>query len=487
MAPGEYQPRILVVDDYAPELEVVCEVVSDLGYVAVPAHGGREAIEKLSTEAVDAVVTDLDMPGTDGKEVLRYLLERGDLTPTIVLSGKGDMDDAIKTVHDLRAFWYLQKPVKQKELAPLLDRALQQRRLMRDYTDALQRQLSHEGFLGDLYGRSVPMQQIFSQIRQVAPSTASVLITGESGTGKELVAAAIHKLSPRSARPFVAINCAALPEALMESELFGNEKGAYTGAANRRAGCFEQANHGTLLLDEIGEMAQPMQAKLLRVLQESTLRRLGGEREIPVDVRVLAATNRMVNSNGDKSLREDLYYRLNVFHIALPPLRERKDDIAGLVQIMIRQLNDRHNYRVSEIDPRAQASLMEHDWPGNIRELRNVVERAAILAQSGPILPEHLPRTFHSRQPVTVAVTAAPAPAAAAPQQQAETSRLSLEPGKPLHELEKAYVRITFEAMKRDRARTAEALGISVRTLHTRLTEIAEDDAKAAAEAAPTR
>jgi len=448
--------------------------VTNLGYIPVSAHQGEEALDKLSSGPIDAIVTDLNMPKMDGFQFLTSLLERGDLTPAIVLTAFGSIDKAIATVHDLRAFWYLEKPVRQIVLGTLLERALQQRQLMRD-TDGLRRQLSYEGFLGDLYGRSAPMQQIFAQIRQVAPSTASVLITGESGTGKELVAAAIHKLSPRSTRPFVAINCAALPEALMESELFGSEKGAYTGAANRRAGCFEQANQGTLLLDEIGEMPQPMQAKLLRVLQESTIRRLGGEREIPVDVRVLAATNRLVHNTGERAMREDLYYRLNVFQIALPPLRERKDDIAGLVQVMIRQLNDRHSYRITEVDPRTHNALLEHSWPGNIRELRNVIERAAILAQSGPLMPEHLPRTFQQQQnnaPVTV-----PSPAATT----VETTRLALEPGKPLHELEKAYVRITFEAMKRDRARTAEALGISVRTLHTRLTEIAEDDAKAAA------
>jgi len=467
MEPGDYQPRILVVDDEEDELAHVCEVVSALGYVPVPAHNGEEALDKLSSGPIDAIVTDLMMPRMDGFQFLTSLLERGDLTPAIVLTAFGSIDRAISIVHDLRAFWYLEKPVRQMVLGTLLERALQQRQLMRD-TDGLRRQLSYEGFLGDLYGRSAPMQQIFALIRQVAPSTASVLITGESGTGKELVAAAIHKLSPRSSRPFVAINCAALPESLMESELFGSEKGAFTGAGNRRAGCFEQANQGTLLLDEIGEMPQPMQAKLLRVLQESSIRRLGGEREIPVDVRVLAATNRLIHHTGERAMREDLYYRLNVFQIQLPPLRERKDDIAGLVQVMIRQLNDRHGYRVTEVDARTHGALMEHSWPGNIRELRNVIERAAILAQSGPLLPEHLPRTFQTSPPVTNHVPPA------------DVTKLAFEPGKPLHELEKAYVRITFEAMKRDRAKTAEALGISVRTLHTRLTEIAEDEAKAA-------
>src|SRR5579863_3620418 len=329
-------PRVLVVDDDPQERQDLARIVTALGYAAEVAGDGEEALETLGANPVDAIVTDLMMPRMDGYTLLQTLLSRGDLTPAIVLTGLGSIREAMAIVHDLHAFWFLEKPAQQAILGPLPERAIRQKRLMAE-TERLQRQLSLHGVLGDMVGTSEPMRQVFSLIQQVAPKTASVLISGESGTGKERAAAAIHKLSARAAGPFIAINCAAIPESLIESELFGHEKGAFTGAVGRQAGCFEHANGGTLFLDEIGEMPMPMQAKLLRVLEESKVRRLGAQREASVDVRVLAATNRPIDEALEKKqLREDLYYRLNVFNILLPPLRHRKEDIPGIAEALIR-------------------------------------------------------------------------------------------------------------------------------------------------------
>ena len=455
--------RVLVVDDDEQELLALAETVHAIGYEAETARDGEIALQMLGSTQIDAIVTDLVMPRVDGVQLLRTLLDRGDRIPAIVLTGLGSIDRAISIVHDLRAFWFLEKPANQAVLASLLERAVQHHTLVSE-TERLQRQLSYQGFLGDLYGMSAPMQQIFALIQRVAASSASVLITGESGTGKELVARAIHSLSPRSARPFVTVNCAALPESLIESELFGHEKGAFTGAFGKRAGCFEQADQGTLLLDEIGEMPVPMQPKLLRVLQESTLRRLGGSGEISVDVRVLAATNRSVQEAIDgKLLREDLYYRLNVFQIAMPPLRHRKEDIPGLADAIIRGLNQKHGCRVAEISTPALERLINYSWPGNIRELRNVLERAMIVTQEGAILPEHLPRTF-GVGPLEKFAPAEP---------RAQRDMFCAETGKPLSEIEKAYIQLMLKTTGNNKTRTAGILGISIRTLHKRLAEFA--------------
>jgi len=308
--------------------------------------------------------------------------------------------------------------------------------------------------LGDLVGASKSMQQVSTLIQRVAPTTASVLITGESGTGKEMVARTIHRLSPRAARPFVAINCAAVPQDLIESELFGHEKGAFTGAIGRRAGCFEQADGGTLLLDEIGEMPLAMQARLLRALEESKVRRLGGTSETAVNVRVLAATNRLVSALDRKTLREDLYYRLNVFNIHMPPLRERKDDIALLAQAILGDLNRKHETHVTNLHAGALERLMSHSWPGNVRELRNVLEWSVITVGKGTIHPWHLPKTFG------VAVDAPQAEERAMPR---------AEGGKTLDEVEMEYIMYTLQLANNDRKKAAHMLGISVRTLYNRL------------------
>jgi DNA-binding NtrC family response regulator len=460
---------VLVVDDDEQERASLSAMIASFGYTAEVARDGEEALDKLSSSSVDVILTDLMMPRMDGFQLLQTLLGRGDLTPAIVLTGFGNIDHAISIVHDLRAFWFMEKPAQSSVLATLLERAIQHKGLVKE-TERLKRQLSYQGFLGDMVGTSGPMRQIFSVIQQVAPSSASVLITGESGTGKELVAGTIHKLSPRASGPFVAINCAALPENLIESELFGHEKGSFTGALGRHTGCFEQANHGTLLLDEIGEMPLAMQAKLLRVLEEQKVRRLGGTTETPIDVRVLAATNRPIQESIDgKFLREDLYYRLNVFTIALPPLRQRKDDIPALTETILRDVNRKHDTRVAEVHPSVMERLVNYSWPGNVRELRNILERAAIVAQEGTILPAHLSRTLgvqpDQRQPAEVEPVD-------------NTSSIRVESGKQLSEVEKAYIQLTLKSTNNNKTRAAEILGISTRTLHNRLSEFAEEERK---------
>src|SRR5262249_53439213 len=346
----------------------------------VTATDGQDAIEKLDSGDFDVILTDLVMPRMDGFKLLKELSARGITTPAIVLTGFDNIDKSSTVVRDLKAFWFLEKPVQPRVLRELLERAVTQKGLIED-RGRLNRELRYRGVLGDMVGTSPAMQEVYSLIEQVAPTSASVFITGESGTGKELVARAIHRLSPRSSGPFVAINCAALPETLIESELFGHEKGAFTGAVERRVGCFEQAERGTLLLDEIGEMPIGTQAKLLRVLEDSRVRRLGGKTEMPVDVRIIAATNRRPEvALSSKSLREDLFYRLNVFHIPLPPLRKKKEDIPAIATALIEQINEREGCHVSDVHPDALEALKSHDWPGNVRELRNVIERAVIVA-----------------------------------------------------------------------------------------------------------
>jgi len=471
---------VLVVDDDPHERNSVSTKVAALGYSVQTAADGEEALEKISSSVVDVIITDLIMPRMDGTQLLQELLNRGDLTPVIVLTSFGSVEKAVSIVKDFRAFWYMEKPAQLAVLAPLLERAVRQKSLVQE-TERLRRQLGYQGVLEDLVGTSAAMRIVFSAIQQAAPSSASVVITGESGTGKELVAAALHKLSPRASNAFVAINCAALPDTLIESELFGHEKGAFTGAQERRAGCFEHANQGTLFLDELAEMPIAMQPKLLRVLEQSAVRRLGGQREIPVDVRVVAATNRkLAEAIDNKQLREDVYYRLNVFHIELPPLRERKDDIPALASTFIRSINKKNDCRVSDIHPDVLGQFLDYSWPGNVRELRNVMERAIIVAREGTVLPGHLAPIFRSspqRVPRAAPVSAPSAVPASAPARAAvssATDSVTLEAGQKLEEVEKAYIQLTLKHSRTNKE-AAGILGISLRTLHKRLSELKAD------------
>ncbi len=335
--------------------------------------------------------------------------------------------------------------------------------------EGLRVDLSRRGVLGELIGQSPAMQNVFALIRQVAPTNACVLITGESGSGKELAARAIHSFSPRNADPFLAINCAALPETLMESELFGHEKGSFTGAVERQIGALELAKGGTLFLDEIGEMPLPMQAKLLRVLEDFRFRRLGGQQELIADVRLISAMNRVPSQAiHDKSLREDLYYRLNVFHIDVPPLRDRLEDIPLIAAAMIEKLNPKHGTRVTHIDPDACLQLQSNGWEGNVRELRNIVERAVILAGEGPLLKKHL---------IMESQTSPNPPAA-------DSNGLGSQMGGTIAEAERALIESTLRKLKNNKSRAAAALGISAKTLHAKLKQYRADDAGTAGEGA---
>jgi DNA-binding NtrC family response regulator len=434
-------------------------MIQSWGFAVETAADGQEALDKLNAMPVHVLVTDLMMPRMDGFELLKRLATQGSVPPAIVLTAFGNIETAIQTMHDLGAFWFLEKPIQPSALKVLLERAATQSRLSEE-TERLQRQLSYQGVLVDLVGACAPMQQVFSMIRQVAPSKAAMLVTGESGTGKELVARAVHHLSPRRSGPFVAINCAALPETLMESELFGHEKGAFTGAVERRAGCFELAQHGTLLLDELGEMPVGTQAKLLRVLEDSRVRRLGGKNEIAVDVRVIASTNKVVEEALRKGeLREDLYYRLNVFQVNLPPLRQREGDLPMLTEALIGMLNLKHDCRVTDVQADVMEQFKRHPWPGNVRELRNVLERAVIVAGEGTITQHHLPHDF--------GVSAGSRPMQ--PFNEPDTVRLPV--GTTVSEAEKALIQITLQHTKNNKTRAAEILGISLKTLFNKLKE----------------
>ncbi len=456
--PAVDKTRVLIVDDEEHQRQGLANMVGGWGFSTATAADGQEALDKLNDYPAHVILTDLMMPRMDGNELLRRLAAQERRVPVIVITAFGNIETAVATVHDLGAFWFLEKPIQPRALRVLLDRAAVQSRLAED-KERLQRQLSYQGLTGELVGGAASMRQVFSLIRQVAPSRAVVMITGESGTGKELVARAIHQLSPRSSGPFFAVNCAALPEALMESELFGHEKGAFTGAVERRAGCFELAQSGSLLLDELAEMPIATQAKLLRVLEDSRVRRLGGKSEIQVDVRVIASTNRPLEEAIQRGqLREDLYYRLNVFQIALPPLRDRLDDLPLLADALISDLNEKHGCRVSGLQAEVLDRFHRHGWPGNVRELRNVLERAVIMAGEGDVAPMHLPPGFGG------------APAAAA-NHAGDLPQVQVKFGATVDEAEKALILMTLAQTKNNKTRAAEILGISLKTLFNKLKE----------------
>ena len=464
---GFISGRVLIVDDDERQRSALAGMLTSANFETLVAADGREALEVLEAFDADVIVTDLVMPRMDGFGLIQYLKDRGDSIPAILLTAFGSIDKALSAVHDLKAFWYLEKPVEPRAFTVLLERAVAYRRSLQE-ADQLKSDLRLRGILGDMIGTSPAMQQIFSVIRQVAPTSAPVLISGESGTGKELVAREIHKASPRAEGPFVAINAAALPEALIESELFGHEKGAFTGAMERSAGCFEQANRGTLFLDEIGEMPLSTQPKLLRVLEDLRVRRLGGRTEIPVDVRILAATSQSLKTH----LREEIYYRLSVFHIRVPPLREHKEDIPAITEVMLRIINQKHGTRVTGIDQETFTSLLRYDWPGNVRELRNVIERAVIMTGTGLIKLTSIDLAAFERGPgQNVAAPSDP------------IGRVILHPGQPLTKIEEEYIKVTLEHLGGNRKRAAQVLGISLRTLQNRIASIREGVQAAASRA----
>jgi DNA-binding NtrC family response regulator len=447
--------KILIVEDEENERTGLAELVRAWGYETETARDGAEALERIAGWNPGIVVTDLKMPRMDGMELLENIAGRPEQVAVILLTAQGSVEAAV-TAMKRGAFDFIEKPVNPTRLRNILQNAARIRGTEREL-EASRRKLRDVGVLGELVGSSRKMQEMFRLIEMVAPSTASVLITGESGTGKELVARTIHSLGSRKAKPFVAINCAAIPETLIESEIFGHEKGAFTGALERRTGCFELAEGGTLLLDEIGEMPIATQAKLLRVLEDRKLRRLGSKTETAVDVRVLAATNKEPEEAVARGqLRNDLYYRLNVFNIHMPALREHKEDLPDLVVALLRDMNEKHGRHVAAVSEPVLAAFATHSWPGNVRELRNTLERAVIVCDGAVIETRHLPPGFGQVVP-------------RAPVQEANAVRLGV--GTTVDEAERLLILKTLEATHNNKTRAADILGISLKTLHNKLKE----------------
>ncbi len=457
----ERKDRVLIVEDEENARKGYEQLLQRWGYEVLGVGTAEEVLAKFASYQPDTLIADVELPGMNGLDLLKQLGPELLDVPAIIITGKGSEERAVAAI-EAGAFWYIEKPLKGPVLHALLDRALGKARDLRQLA-VLQRQLRESGRLGELVGASKAMQEVMRIVEMAAPSSASVLITGETGSGKEIVARTIHKLSPRAAGPFVAINCSAIPETLMESEIFGHERGAFTGAAERRIGCFELADGGTLLLDEIGEMPAPTQAKLLRVLEDRKVRRLGSKTETPVDVRVLAATNKdPEQAVGSGQLRQDLYFRLNVFHINLPPLREHKDDIPLLVEHMLRDVNAKHGKHVRGIGAEVLDIFMGHTWPGNIRELRNVLERASIMCEKDLITRACLPGEFGR--------SAARGPS--------DISTIKFPVGTTVDAMERELILQTLSATGNNKTRAAELLGISLKTLHNKLKEYGGDRAE---------
>jgi DNA-binding NtrC family response regulator len=448
------QERVLIVEDEENERTGLAELVSSWGYRTDTAADGLEALERVTAFAPSIVITDVKMPRMGGMELVEKLSELSQSIAVVMVTAQKTTENAFHAGR-LGVQDYIEKPIDFRRLRTILSN-IGEILDTRVENEALRRRLRDKGALGLLVGSSAPMQEIFRLIELVAPSTASVLITGASGTGKELVARTIHDLSPRRSKPFVPINCAAIPETLIESEIFGHEKGAFTGAMERRTGCFELAEGGTLLLDEIGEMPVGTQAKLLRVLEDHKLRRLGSKVETAVDVRVLAATNKVPDEAvAAGELREDLYYRLNVFNLHMPPLREHKEDLPELVDRLLGDMNEKHGRKVSLVSEAVQNIFQSYSWPGNVRELRNTLERAVIVCDGGLIESKHLPPGFG--QSVRVVVN--------------DPDAVHLGVGTTVEEAEKLLILKTLQATSNNKTRAAEILGISLKTLHNKLKE----------------
>ena len=453
--------RVLIVEDDPATRSGLTELVRAWGFTAESAADGVEALERVTSFRPSIIVSDLLMPRMSGLDLLKALKGDGEHIKVVLLTAQAAVETAVEAVK-AGAEDYLTKPLDTIKLQILLERLAELNQQKRE-NQVLRRQLTDRGRFGRIIGHTPAMRALYHVLEQAAPTPASMLILGESGTGKELVAQAIHELSPRSAAPFVAINCAAIPDTLLESEIFGHEKGAFTGATDRRAGCFELADRGTLFFDEIAEMTPATQVKLLRVLQERRFRKLGGRVEQDVDVRVIAATNvDPVVAIREGKLREDLYYRLNVFTISLPPLRERKDDLPLLIQAFIDEFNARDRRAVKTVLPEAMRLLRQYDWPGNVRELRNVIERATILAHGDQIEVAHLPPLGLASSVVGEAAVGA---------------GLAIAPGMTVDEAEQKLILATLEAAGGNKTRAAGTLGISLKTLHNKLNRMKDTGA----------
>ncbi len=442
--------RVLVVDDEENAREGLADLLNSWGYEVAQACDGKAGFEMLKRFQPAIILTDLVMPEMDGLAFLRLLKEEGFLEHTvfIILSAHGNIDTAVEAIKKGAAD-FLTKPLDVVRLKILLENVVKRSRLEQEMSQ-LRDKVRKLGTFGKLNGSTPRMKNVFKQIQVIAPTNASVLINGESGTGKELVAKAVHQNSKRKDKPYIAINCAAIPESLLENELFGHEKGAFTGALAQDAGCFELADGGTIFLDEIGDMSADMQTKLLRVLENGTFRRIGGKKELQVDVRVIAATNRTLEEAVEEGgFREDLFYRLNVFTIKLPPLRERSEDIPLLAQTFIEEFNLKNDRAVKGLSREAMNLLKKYSFPGNVRELKNVIERAVIVCTSDTIDVQDLPETLTTKA------------------HKAPTVEFRL--GQTMDEVEKQFLFHTINYVDGNKTKAAKMLDISLKTLHNKL------------------
>ena len=441
--------HILIVDDDALMLDFLSTALSRRGFRVDKADNGIVALEKIRANQYHLVLTDMRMPSVSGIEILEAVKESWPSTDVVIITGYGTIENAVEAM-EKGAYNYITKPCSAAAIEHVVDRALEHQNLMAE-NRYLQSELMQRYGLDSVIGRSPVMKQVFETVEVISSSAATILIMGETGTGKEVIARAIHYNSPRRNRPFIKVNCAALPADLVESELFGHEKGAYTGAFRQTKGKFEVAHKGTLLFDEIGEISPSLQPKLLRVLQEMEFERVGGEGQtIKVDVRIIATTNKDLEEEVEKGrFREDLFYRLNVVPICLPPLRERKkEDIPLLAKFFLEKYNQKNGRQIEGFSEEALNILMNHDWPGNVRELENALERAVIMCQENILQPEHFGLRMKSFEP-------------------AGGNRLSV--GTSLRELERELILKTLRAQDGHKEKTARILGISVRTLRNKL------------------
>ena len=447
---------ILVVDDDAAMRDYLREELEHEGFRVETAGSGRAGVERVKQGGIDLVVSDVKMPDLDGLDLLREVREVQPAPYVITITAFGSIDTAIRAVK-LGAFDYITKPFQIEQLVLVIDKALSEQALRSEVT-RLRAEVAQAVRFDNIIGRSRAMREVFALIRRVASSQASVLITGESGTGKELVARAIHAHSPRQNRPFVAVNCAAIPETLLESDLFGYKRGAFTDARTDKPGLFVEANGGTLFLDEIGELPLTLQPKLLRALQEREIRPLGTSKSERVDVRLVTATNRHLEKRlKEGRFREDLFYRLNVIHVHLPPLRDRSEDVLPLAEHFLSRSSNRAGKALGSFKESAKKILLGYAWPGNVRELENVVERAVALAEGEIVTPEDLPPAMRDRK-----------------NQDRLTS--ALVQGLTLEELEREYIERVLEAEGGNKTRAAQRLGLDRKTLYRKLEEYAASD-----------
>jgi two-component system NtrC family response regulator/two-component system response regulator HydG len=447
--------RVIVIDDEVNAAAALETLLKEDGYEVARAHDARTGLQLLEKEEPDVVLTDLRMPGMDGLELLTRIKQIRPETMVILMTAYGTVKTAVKAMK-LGAEDYLGKPIDVEELEVVLQKVLEKKSLLAE-ARGLRERLEHKYRFDNLVGESPEMLAVFKTIRQVAPSAASVLLLGESGTGKELFAQALHQHSTRRAKPFVKVACAALPETLLESELFGHEKGSFTGAVYTRAGRFEAADGGTLFLDEIGDISPTVQVKLLRFLEQRQFERVGGNKTFKVDVRIVAATHRDLKKKvQDGTFREDLYYRLNVIEINIPPLRERPGDIPLLVQHFLSKYAAANGKEIEGLSDEVMALLLSHPWPGNVRELENAMERAIVLSSQPELLPMHFPTLRGSG--------GEPAKAA--------NSTLGVRiPGSTLSELEREAILRTLEAVGGSTSRAASILDISARKIQYKVRE----------------